>query len=154
MRKFPDFVEQKKRNFQRLGGRYTPLAPPGRGSPACDKKTSSFTNRTAWDDLNICITIETSTGFIYVIDKISAGLIYIYEHLSQTLLIILIFLFSYGSFHRNSDVGITISSVAIAIRQDLKEAGLARVNQHWGGVAKFFELKSRILQFFGGCKIF
>lgn len=60
---------------------------------SCDKKTSSFTNRTAWDDLNICITIETSTGFIYVIDKISAGLIYIYEHLSQTLLIILIFCF-------------------------------------------------------------
>jgi hypothetical protein len=47
----------------------------------------------------------------------------------------------------------------ILFRTSLIESNIHR--QGWpestnieGGVAKFFELKSRILQFFGGCKIF
>jgi Glucosidase II beta subunit-like protein len=36
----------------------------------------------------------------------------------------------------------------------MKYSGLPRVNQHWGGVAKFFGLESRILRFLRGVKFF
>jgi hypothetical protein len=95
---------------------------------SCEKRIFlSSANVTKWDELNTCMIIHTSLGLNYLIDKFAIGIIYIFEHLIQTMMIILICLSSYGSFNRNSDVAVTMSSAIDAFRHDLKLAS----NEIW-----------------------